>query len=257
LYARSNGYVGTVSMTSAVPPKGEISGPRSPLPIDRSFASPSLRRPICRHRHLAKITADLWQALRHLNSLTPAALMTAQRVQSSAANLLPPQRRTWPSAQACQGFTKWAAPFDGVGTRRNATSATIVTPEMAAPSGACLPWRRFTPLRLYVLVCRTLCSSNQGYWDCVTRHAASGWSSQYQMHRCPQPLAPSTSVPHAPWQCRNYRIPNPQRADLGFPTSSMLPITTDAKALVVPTNVLLFRSRTARSSRCPPAAACA
>jgi RND family efflux transporter MFP subunit len=137
-----------------------------------------------------------------------------------------------------RGFNRVVAPFDGVVTRRNVDVGDLVNAGNGGTGQALFAVAQVDPLRLYVYV-------PQGYarqikiGDAVAVTLAEGVGQQYQgtIARTARAIDAATRTMQV-----EVQVPNPAGALIaGSYVQVTLPINVDARALVVPTNVLLFR----------------
>jgi RND family efflux transporter MFP subunit len=140
--------------------------------------------------------------------------------------------------QKLQGFNKIVAPFDGVVTRRNIDVGDLVNAGNGGTGQALFAVAQVDPLRLYVYVPQAY-AQRVKIGDAVTVSLAERANEQYQgtVARTARAIDTSTRTMQV-----EIRIPNPTGALIaGSYVQVTLPIDVDAQALVVPTNVLLFR----------------
>ena len=137
-----------------------------------------------------------------------------------------------------QGFNQVVAPFDGVVTRRNIDVGDLVNAGNGGVGQALFAVAQVDPLRLYVFVPQAYAHQVK-VGDAVTVSLAERGGEQYAARsraRRGQSIQP-------PAPCRSKSgCPNPSDALIaGSYVQVTLPIKSDGRALVVPTNVLLFR----------------
>jgi RND family efflux transporter MFP subunit len=240
VYARSNGYVvHWFKDIGSTVRKGEILAEITAPEIDQELSQAvSARDQAAASASLAKSTADRWQALRQRDAVTQQDL--DERLSSfnqAAANLAAAEANVG-RLRKLQGFNQVAAPFDGVVTRRNVDVGDLVNAGNGGTGQALFAVAQVDPLRLYVYVPQVYAHQIK-VGDAVTVTLAERVGEQYQgtVARTARAIDTVTRTMQV-----EIRIPNPDNALIsGSYVQVMLPINTDAKALVVPTNVLLFR----------------
>jgi RND family efflux transporter MFP subunit len=137
-----------------------------------------------------------------------------------------------------QGFNQVVAPFDGVVTRRNIDVGDLVNAGNGGTGQALFAVAQVDPLRLYVYVPQVYAHQIKT-GDAVTVTLAERAGEQYRgtVARTARAIDTVTRTMQV-----EIRVPNPSNALItGSYVQVTLPINADAQALVVPTNVLLFR----------------
>ena len=240
VYARSNGYVvHWFKDIGSTVRKGEILAEITAPEIDQELSQAvSARDQTAASASLAKSTADRWQALRQRDAVTQQDLdERLSSLNQAAANLAAAEANVG-RLRKLQGFNQVAAPFDGVVTRRNVDVGDLVNAGNGGTGQALFAVAQVDPLRLYVYVPQVYAHQIK-VGDAVTVTLAERVGEQYQgtVARTARAIDTVTRTMQV-----EIRIPNPGNALIsGSYVQVMLPINTDAKALVVPTNVLLFR----------------
>ena len=188
---------------------------------------------------LAKSTADRWQALRQKDAVTQQDLDERLSAYNQAEANLAAANANVGRLRKLQGFNQVVAPFDGVVTRRNVDVGDLVNAGNGGTGQALFAVAQVDPLRLYVYVPQAYAHQiNIG--DAVTVTLAERGGEQYRgtVARTARAIDTVTRTMQV-----EIRVPNPGNSLIaGSYVQVTLPINVDARALVVPTNVLLFRS---------------
>ena len=140
--------------------------------------------------------------------------------------------------QKLQGFNQVVAPFDGVVTRRNIDVGDLVNAGNGGTGQALFAVAQVDPLRLYVYVPQVYAPEIKvGAAVTVTLAERAGEQYQGTVARTARAIDTATRTMQV-----EIRVPNPTGALIvGSYVQVTLPVNVDAQALVVPTNVLLFR----------------
>jgi RND family efflux transporter MFP subunit len=240
VYARSNGYVVRwVKDIGSSVKKGELLAEITAPEIDQEFSQAvSTRDQTAASASLAKSTADRWQALRQKDAVTQQDLDERQSAYNQAAANLAAAQANVGRLRKLQGFNHVVAPFDGVVTRRNVDVGDLVNAGNGGTGQALFAVAQVDPLRLYVYVPQVYARQIK-IGDAVTVTLAERAGEQYQgtIARTARAIDTATRTMQV-----EIRVPNPSKALItGSYVQVTLPINVDALALVVPTNVLLFR----------------
>jgi RND family efflux transporter MFP subunit len=240
VYARSNGYVVRwVKDIGSTVKKGdllaEITAPEIDLELSQAVSS---RDQAAASASLAKSTADRWQALRQKDAVTQQDLDERLSAYNQAAANLAAADANVGRLRKLQGFNQVVAPFDGVVTRRNVDVGDLVNAGNGGTAQALFAVAQVDPLRLYVYVPQVYAHQIK-VGDAVTVTLAARVGEQYRgsIARTARAIDTVTRTMQV-----EIRIPNPNNTLItGSYVQVTLPINADAQALVVPTNVLLFR----------------
>lgn len=240
VYARSNGYVVRwLKDIGSTVKKGEVLAEIAAPEIDQElFQARSARVQAAASASLAKSTAERWQALRQKDAVTQQDLDERQSNYNQAVANLAAADANVGRLQKLQGFNQVVAPFDGVVTRRNVDVGDLVNAGNGGTGQALFAVAQVDPLRLYVYVPQVYAQQVK-IGDAVTVALAERVNEQYQgtVARTARAIDSATRTMQV-----EIRIPNPTGALIaGSYVQVTLPIDVDAQALVVPTNVLLFR----------------
>jgi RND family efflux transporter MFP subunit len=138
-----------------------------------------------------------------------------------------------------QGFNRVTAPFDGVITSRNIDVGDLVDAGNGGAGKALFTIAQLDPLRLYVFVPQVYASQVK-VGDKVQVGLADHLNEEFEgsIARTARAIDTATRTMQV-----EIRVPNPKGALIaGSFVQVMLPIQQDGTALIVPTNVLLFRA---------------
>ena len=240
VYARSNGYVVRwVKDIGSTVKKGELLAEIAAPEIDQELSQAvSARDQAAASASLAKSTADRWQALRQRDAVTQQDLEERMSAYNQAAANLAAANANVGRLRKLQGFNQVLVPFDGVVTRRNIDVGDLVNGGNAGTGQALFAVAQVDPLRLYVFVPQVYAHQIK-VGDAVTVTLAERVGEQYRgaVARTARAIDTATRTMQV-----EIRVPNPSNALItGSYVQVTLPINADAQALVVPTNVLLFR----------------
>lgn len=240
VYARSSGYVARWTKDIGAPVKkgdllAEITAPEIDQQLNQAQAT---RSQSAASEALAKSTAARWQSLREKDAVTQQDLDERVSAYKQAQSDLTAADANVSRLRTLQGFNKVAAPFDGVVTRRNIDVGDLVNAGNGGVGSALFSVAQVDPLRLYVYVPQAYAHQIK-VGDAVTVTLAERVGEHYQgtIERTAQAIDAATRTMQV-----EIRVPNSTGALIaGSYVQVLLPIKGDSTALVVPTNVLLFR----------------
>jgi RND family efflux transporter MFP subunit len=240
VYARSNGYVVRwVKDIGSVVNKGDLLAEITAPEIDEELSQAvSTRVQAAAGADLAKSTADRWKALRQKDAVTQQDLDERLSAYNQAAANLAAADANVGRLRKLQGFNQVVAPFDGVVTRRNVDVGDLVNAGNGGSGQALFAVAQVDPLRLYVYVPQAYAHQIK-IGDAVTVTLAERAGGEYRgaVARTARAIDTATRTMQV-----EIQVPNPLGALIaGSYVQVTLPINVDAQALVVPTNVLLFR----------------
>ncbi|HEY1314783.1 MAG TPA: efflux RND transporter periplasmic adaptor subunit [Steroidobacteraceae bacterium] len=240
VYARSNGYVVRwVKDIGSSVKKGDLLAEIAAPEIDQELSQAvSSRAQADASASLAKSTADRWQALRQKDAVTQQDLDERLSAFNQAAANLAAADANVGRLQKLQGFNRVLAPFDGVVTRRNIDVGDLVNAGNGGTGQALFSIAQVDPMRLYIYVPQMYARQIK-IGDELTVTLAERAAEQYRgtVARTARAIDTATRTMQV-----EIQIPNPTGALIaGSYVQVTLPINADARALVVPTNVLLFR----------------
>jgi RND family efflux transporter MFP subunit len=240
LYARSNGYIlhWSKDIGSSVK-KGELLAEITAPEIDQELSQAvAAQQQAASSESLAKSTAERWKSLREKDAVTQQDFDERQSAYFQAqANLASSQANT-ARLRNLQGFNKVLAPFDGVVTSRNIDVGDLVDAGNGGVGKALFTIAQIDPLRLYVFVPQVYAQQVK-VGDVVTVNLAEHQGEEYKgtIARTARAIDTGTRTMQV-----EIRVPNPKEALIaGAYVQVSLPIKQDGSALLVPTNVLLFR----------------
>ncbi len=240
VYARSNGYiVRWVKDIGASVKKGDLLAEIAAPEVEQELSQAvSARAQAAASAELAKSTADRWQALRKKDAVTQQDLDERLSAYNQAAANLAAADANMRRLQKLLGFNQVVAPFDGVVTRRNIDVGDLVNAGNGGTGQALFSVAQVDPLRLYVYVPQVYAHQIKvGAPVTVTLAERAGEQYQGTVARTARAIDTATRTMQV-----EIRVPNPDGALIaGSYVQVTLPINGDAQALVVPTNVLLFR----------------
>jgi len=240
LYARSNGYVlrWTKDIGSSVK-KGELLAEIAAPEIDQELSqAAAAQEQTASSEALAKSTAERWKSLREKDAVTQQDLDERLSTYLQAQANLASAKANTARLRNMQGFNKVVAPFDGVVTSRNIDVGDLVNAGNGGTGKALFTLAQVDPLRLYVFVPQTYAQQVK-VGDQVTVSSAEQGAEEYKgtIARTARAIDTATRTMQV-----EIRVPNPKDALIaGAYVQVNLPIKQDAAALLVPTNVLLFR----------------
>jgi RND family efflux transporter MFP subunit len=240
VYARTNGYIlrWSKDIGSSVV-KGEMLAEIATPEIDQELSQAmAAQQQAASSESLAKSTAERWKSLREKDAVTQQDLDERQSTYIQAqANLASAQANT-ARLRNLQNFNRVVAPFDGVLTSRNIDVGDLVNEGNGGAGKALFTVAQIDPLRLYVFVPQAYARQVK-VGDEVTVSMAEHQGGEYKgtIARTARAIDTGTRTMQV-----EIRVPNPNDALIaGAYVQATLPIKQDGSALLVPTNVLLFR----------------
>jgi RND family efflux transporter MFP subunit len=240
VYARSNGYILRWHKDiGAQVTKGDLLAEITAPEIDQEYSQAIAAQQLAASSEgLAKSTAQRWQGLRQKDAVTQQDMDERLSAYSQAQANLAASQANVARLHNLQGFNRVVAPFDGVITSRNIDVGDLVDAGNGGAAKALFTIAQIDPLRLYVFVPQQYASQVR-VGDVVTVSVAENLAAQYQgtIARTARAIDTGTRTMQV-----EIRVPNPSGALIaGSYVQVMLPIKQDRSALIVPTNVLLFR----------------
>ena len=240
LYARSNGYVlrWTKDIGSSVK-KGELLAEIAAPEIDQELSqAAAAQQQSASSEALAKSSAERWKSLREKDAVTQQDLDERLSSYLQAQSNLASAKANTARLRNMQGFNKVVAPFDGVVTSRKIDVGDLVDAGNGGAGKALFTIAQVDPLRLYVFVPQ-IYAHQVKVGDQVTVSLADHGAGEFKgtIARTARAIDSATRTMQV-----EIRVPNPNDALIaGAYVQVNLPIKQDAAALLVPTNVLLFR----------------
>jgi RND family efflux transporter MFP subunit len=240
VYARSNGYVVRwVKDIGSSVKKGDLLAEITAPEVDQELSQAvAARVQADANAALTKSTAERWQALRQKDAVTQQDLDERLSAYNQAVANLAAADANVSRLHKLLEFNQVVAPFEGVVTRRNIDVGDLVNAGNGGTDQALFAVAQIDPLRLYVYVPQVYANQVK-VGDTVTVILAERVGGQYRgtVARTARAIDLATRTMQV-----EIRVPNPTGALItGSYVQVTLPIDVDAHALVVPTNVLLFR----------------
>jgi RND family efflux transporter MFP subunit len=241
VYARSNGYiVRWLKDIGASVTKGEllaeITAPEVDQELSQAIAAQQLA---ASSESLAKSTAERWKSLREKDAVTQQDYDERQSSFAQAQANLAAAQANAERLKHLTGFNRVTAPFSGVITSRNIDVGDLVDAGNGGAGKALFTIAQLDPLRLYVFVPQ-MYASQVKVGDTVKVGLADHLGQEYEgaIARTARAIDSATRTMQV-----EIRVPNPAGELIaGSFVQVMLPIQQDGSALIVPTNVLLFRA---------------
>jgi RND family efflux transporter MFP subunit len=240
VYARSSGYlVRWTKDIGASVRQGEVLAEITAPEIDQQLRqAQAARAQSASSEALAKSTAQRWQSLRAQDAVTQQDLDERLSAASQAEADLAAADANVERLKSMQGFNRVTAPFDGVLTRRNVDVGDLINAGNGGVGQALFTVARVDPLRLYVYVPQ-MYADQVKIGDAVTVSLAERAGQEFKgtIARTARAIDPATRTLQV-----EIRVPNHDGALLaGAYVQVALPINGGHAAVVIPTNVLLFR----------------
>jgi RND family efflux transporter MFP subunit len=240
VYARSNGYIQRwLKDIGSEVAKGELLAIIAAPEIDQELSQAiAAEQQAASGESLAKSTAERWKTLRDSDSVSQQDFdERLSSYQQAQANLASAKANT-ARLRNLQGFNQVVAPFKGVVTSRNIDVGDLVDAGNGGAGKTLFTIAQTDPLRLYVYVPQVYAGRVKD-GDAVMVSLPEHADEEYQgtIARTARAIDVATRTMQV-----EIRVPNPRGALLaGAYVQASLPIKQDAGALLVPTNVLLFR----------------
>ncbi len=241
VYARTSGYLASwrKDIGSQVR-KGELLAEIEAPEVDQELSQAiATRAQTEASLALAKSTAERWASLRQKDAVTQQELDERQSAYRQAVSNLAAADANVARLRQLKDFSHVVAPFDGVITRRNVNVGDLIDAGNGGAGRALFAVAQIDPLRLYVYVPQSAAPHVKvGDTVTVTMSERPGESFTGRIARTARAIDTATRTMQV-----EISIANRDGALLpGSYVQVMLPIGGAATSLVVPTNVLLFRS---------------
>lgn len=240
VYARTNGYVARwVKDIGSSVKKGELLAEIATPEIDQELSQAiAAEQQAASSESLAKSTAERWKSLREKDAVTQQDLDERQSAYVQAQANLASARANSARLRNLQNFNRVVAPFDGVLTSRTIDVGDLVDAGNGGVGKALFRVAQVDPLRLYVYVPQQYARQVKvGDEVTVNMSAHQGGDYKGTVARTARAIDTVTRTMQV-----EIRVPNPNDALIaGAYVQATLPIKQDGSALIVPTNVLLFR----------------
>jgi RND family efflux transporter MFP subunit len=241
VYARSNGYIvrWTKDIGSSVL-QGELLAEITAPEVDQELSQAiAAQQQAASSESLARSTAERWKSLREKDAVTQQDLDERQSAYLQAQANLASSQANVARLKNLQGFNRVVAPFNGVITSRTIDVGDLVNAGNGGAGRALFSIAQLDPLRLYVFVPQ-IYASQVKVGDQVKVGLAEHLGEEFDgsIARTARAIDTATRTMQV-----EIRVPNPTGALIaGSFVQVMLPIQQDGSALIVPTNVLLFRA---------------
>ncbi len=240
VYARSNGYIlRWLKDIGSEVAKGDLLAIIAAPEIDEELSQAiAAQQQAAAGESLAKSTAERWKTLRESDSVSQQDLdERLSAYQQAQANLASAKANT-ARLHNLQNFNQVVAPFTGVVTSRSIDVGDLVDAGNGGAGKTLFTIAQTDPLRLYVYVPQVYAGQVKiGDAATVSLPEHAGQEYQGTIARTARAIDVATRTMQV-----EIRVPNPHGALLaGAYVQASLPIKQDATALLVPTNVLLFR----------------
>jgi RND family efflux transporter MFP subunit len=240
VYARTNGYVlRWVKDIGASVKRGDLLAEISAPEVDQELSQAvATRVQAAASADLAKSTAERWKSLRAKDAVTQQDLDERVSAYNQAQATLAAAQANVARLRNLTGFNQVVAPFDGVVTRRSIDVGDLVNAGNGGAGQALFSVAQVDPLRLYIYVPQ-IYASQVKVGDAVTVTLAERAGREYRgkVARTARAIDTATRTMQV-----EIQIPNPDGELIaGSYVQATLPVKADVKALIVPTNVLLFR----------------
>lgn len=240
IYARTSGYLlrWTKDIGSEVR-KGELLAEITAPEVDQELSQAvAARAQADVSLSLAKTTADRWQSLRLKDAVTQQDLdERLSAFRQAQANLAASDANVFRLRQLLD-YTKVVAPFAGVITRRGVDVGDLISGGNGSTGRALFSIAQVDPLRLYVYVPQAYAHRIQiGDQVSISLAERAGESFAGAIARTARAIDTATRTMQV-----EIRVPNPNGSLIaGSFVEVRLPVAGVPNALVVPTDVLLFR----------------
>jgi RND family efflux transporter MFP subunit len=240
VYARSNGYIvrWTRDIGSSVK-RGDLLAEIAAPEVDQELSQAvAAEQQAASSESLARSTAERWKGLRDKDAVTQQDYDERESASRQARANLAAAQANVARLRNLQSFNRVLAPFDGVITSRNIDVGDLVNAGNGGAGRALFGIAQIDPLRLYVYVPQVFAAQVK-VGDPVKVNLAEQLEQQFagNIARTARAIDTATRTMQV-----EIRVPNPDgKLIAGSYVQAQLPIEQDGTALVVPTNVLLFR----------------
>lgn len=240
IYARSSGYVLRWNKDiGAHAEKGEVLAEIDTPEVDQQLSQAvAAREQAASGLDLAKTSADRWIALRKKDAVTQQELNERTSAYTQAQANLAAADANVKRLQKLEGFKQVTAPFTGVVTHRNVDVGDLIDAGNGGAGRALFTMAQVDPLRVYVYVPQTFSQRVKvGDQVNVTQSELPDQVFKGTVARTAGAIDASTRTLQI-----EVNLPNHDGKLLaGAYVQVAIPVSGGANALVVPSNVLLFR----------------
>lgn len=239
IYARSTGYVLRWNKDiGAHVEKGEVLAEIDTPEVDQQLSQAiAAREQAASSLDLAKTSADRWIALRKKDAVTQQELNERTSAYTQAQASLAASEANVKRLQKLEGFKDVVAPFSGVVTHRNVDVGDLIDAG-SSPGRALFTMSQVDPLRVYVYVPQSFSQRIKvGDQVNVTQSELPGQTFKGTVARTAGAIDVTTRTLQI-----EVNLPNHDGKLLaGAYVQVALPVSGSSNALLVPSNVLLFR----------------
>lgn len=240
IYARSSGYVlrWTRDIGSRVN-KGEVLAEIDTPEVDQQLSQAvAARQQAASSLELAKSSAERWEALRKKDAVTQQELNERSSAYTQAQANLAAAEANVRRLQKTEEFKRVLAPFSGVITSRSVDVGDLINGGNAGAGNALFRLAQVDTLRVYVYVPQAYAQRIKvGDKVEVTQAELPGQKFSGSVARTAGAIDAATRTMQI-----EINLPNKDNALLaGAYVQVSLPVSGSSNALLVPTNVLLFR----------------
>jgi RND family efflux transporter MFP subunit len=240
IYARSSGYVlrWTKDIGSRVN-KGEVLAEIDTPEVDQQLSQAvAARQQAASSLELAKSSAERWEALRKKDAVTQQELNERSSAYTQAQANLAAAEANVRRLQKTEEFKRVLAPFSGVITSRSVDVGDLINGGNAGAGNALFRLAQVDTLRVYVYVPQAYAQRIKvGDKVDVTQAELPGQKFSGSVARTAGAIDAATRTMQI-----EINLPNKDNALLaGAYVQVSLPVSGSSNALLVPTNVLLFR----------------
>ena len=240
IYARSSGYVlrWTRDIGSRVN-KGEMLAEIDTPEVDQQLSQAvAARQQAAASLELAKSSAERWEALRKKDAVTQQELNERSSAYTQAQANLAAAEANVRRLQKTEEFKRVLAPFSGVITSRTVDVGDLINGGNGGAGNALFRLAQVDTLRVYVYVPQAYAQRiKAGDKVEVTQAELPGQSFSGSVARTAGAIDAATRTMQI-----EINLPNKENALLaGAYVQVSLPVSGSSNALLVPSNVLLFR----------------
>ncbi|MES2106045.1 MAG: efflux RND transporter periplasmic adaptor subunit [Pseudomonadota bacterium] len=240
IYARSSGYVlrWNKDIGSKVA-KGEVLAEIDTPEVDQQLSQAvAARQQAASSLDLAKSSAERWEALRKKDAVTQQELNERSSAFTQAQANFAAADANVRRLQKLEGFKKVTAPFAGVVTRRNVEIGDLIDAGNGGAGRALFTLAQVDPLRVYVYVPQAYAQRiKAGDVVKVTQGELAGQVFQGTVARTAGAIDAATRTMQIEINLSN----KDGKLLAGSYVQVALPVSGTSNALLVPSNVILFR----------------
>ncbi len=240
IYARSSGYVlhWFKDIGSQVK-KGDVLAEIDTPEIDQQLSQAiAARQQAASSLELARSSAERWEALRKKDAVTQQELNERNSAFTQGQANLAAAEANVRRLQKLESFKQVVAPFAGVVTRRNVEVGDLIDAGNGGAGKALFTLAQVDSLRVYVYVPQTYSQRlKAGDEVNITQTEMPGQVFKGRVVRTAGAIDPATRTLQI-----EINLPNQERKLLaGAYVQAAIPLSGSSSALLVPSNVLLFR----------------